>query len=563
VSSVDELIEDFADLDEHDAVQVLDEIGRELPRGADSLYQDDKLVPGCQSRVWMELSFSDATPPRLEMKADSDAIVVKGLVYVVLQIFEGLTAEEVLDVDYSKIFDAMGLGRLITPQRKNGLHAMVQTVRNFAGAVAGIEPTAPERPRPTSEPPAVRRSLDHIVDEFPILKRPLPSGLRPVFLDSGASAQKPKVVIEQEREVEEQYYANAFRGKYYFGQRVDDGIEGTRDRVAAFVGAKRSEEIVFTPGTTASINLVAFGWAAKHLKPGDEIVITELEHHANFVPWQVVAQRTGAQLKIVPVNDQGELDTQAMQATIGPNTKLVAICSMSNVTGAINPVRNICEWAHQQGAVVLVDAAQSVPHSATDVSTDEIDFLAFSGHKLYGPSGVGVLYGRHELLDELDPVNYGGHMIETVGRERSTYAAPPAKFEAGTPPIVPIIGLGAAVEFVQSIGFEAIEQRERELITAAHRGLNRIEGLTLHGPPAERKGAIASFSIAGVSTEDLAFRLDQHGIFTRHGHHCAMVLHERLGVAATTRASFGLYNTTEDVDALCTAVEKAVDDILG
>ncbi|NNE01340.1 MAG: cysteine desulfurase [Pirellulaceae bacterium] len=407
------------------------------------------------------------------------------------------------------------------------------------------------------------RSIENIAREFPILMRPLPSGQRPVFLDSGASAQKPQFVIDKQCEVEQQYYANAFRGRYYFGQRVDDEIESTRAHVASLIGAERTDEIVFTSGTTMSINMVARSWGHKFVQSGDEIVITEMEHHANFVPWQILAKERNATLRIWPITDDGQLDPSQLDSIINDKTAIVAICSMSNVLGTLNPVDQICQRAHQCGAVVLVDAAQSVPHMVSDVAKQNIDFLTFSGHKLYGPTGVGVLYGRAELLEAMDPFLYGGHMISRVRRESSTWAQPPAKFESGTMPIVQIIGLGAAIDFVRSVGFDAISKHEHRLVAAIHDRLSRIDGLTIYGPDLDKKGAIVSFSIDGVSTEDLAIRLDQRGVFTRHGHHCAMVLHERLGVAATTRASLGMYNTMADVDELADAIDEGVKEIRG
>lgn len=561
MNTVEDLIEEFEDLDEREACQVLDELGRELPKLPDSVYVKENLVPGCQSRVWIVCQLSGGPPRTLEIQADSDAIVVKGLVHVLLQMYGGLTPEEVLNLDYEKVFESLGLARLITPQRKNGLFSMVQTIRRFAAEQSGAESAEPAA-KPLPDAPAVpARPIEGIVDEFPILRRPLPDGNRPVFLDSGASSQKPRQVIDKEREVEEEYYANAFRGRYYFGQRIDDEIESARLAVARLVGATRREEIAFTAGTTLSLNMVAFGWGREHVRAGDEIVITEMEHHANYVPWQVLAKETGARLRVVPVTDQGRLDMDAMREAIGPRTAMVAVCSMSNVLGTINPIRSICEMAHQHEAVVVVDAAQSVPHAATDVIADGVDFLAFSGHKVYGPSGVGVLYGRHELLQRMNPLIYGGHMIREVHRQESSWAQPPAKFEAGTMPIVQIIGLGAAIEFIESIGFDAIESVERKLLVEAQTRLVEIDGLRILGPPVDEKGAIVSFAIDGVATEDLAIRLDRRGVFTRHGHHCAMVLHERFGVPATTRASFGLYNTSDDVDTLVDAVSEAVHEL--
>lgn len=563
VNAVDDLIEEFEDLDEHEACQVLDELGRSLPEIPESVYSDENLVPGCQSRVWMVCGLSEEEPKRLTIQADSDAIIVKGLVSVLLEIYVGQTPAEAIEIDYATIFEKLGLGRLITPQRKNGLFSMVKTVRQFAADQLGQTsiPTLAPSVAVKAEAPVPTRSIESIAKEFPILQRPLPGGKRPVFLDSGASSQKPHCVIEKERECEEEYYANAFRGRYYFGQRVDDEIESSRQKVASLIGAAGSDEVAFTAGTTLSLNMIAFGWGRKRLSPGDEIVITEMEHHANYVPWQQLAKETGATLRILSINDRYELSMDEVADTLNASTKIVAITSMSNVLGTINPIAEITRAAHDVGAVVVVDAAQSVPHEVTDVATSGADFLVFSGHKVYGPSGVGVLYGKRERLAQMDPIAFGGHMIREVGRTESTWADPPARFEAGTMPIVQIIGLGAAVDFVRSVGFDAIGKLERELTLAAHQQLSEIEGLKIHGPEVSKKGAIVSFSIDGIATEDLAIRLDQHGVFTRHGHHCAMVLHEKLGVAATTRASFGLYNTLEDVNALTTAVREGVADI--
>ncbi len=563
LTAVDELIEEFAHFDEREACQYLDELGRELPKLPPSVYADENLVPGCQSRVWLVNQLSESEPRVLQIMVDSDAFVVKGLAYIVMQMFDARTPREVLDVDYVGIFDRMGLGRLILPQRKNGLYSMVKKIRSFAAESLGEaspDELAPGAKVQVAETP-VTRDIKEVMDEFPILVRPLPSGCRPVFLDSGASAQKPVSVIEKEREVQEQYYANAFRGRYYFGQRVDDEIEATRAKAARLVGTERTDEIVFTSGTTMSINLVAASWGRKFLQPGDEVVITEMEHHANFVPWQAIAKERAHKLNIVTITDKCELDPAEIAAMITPRTAMVAVCSMSNVLGTLNPIEAIAARARECGAKILVDAAQSVPHAHTNVKQWDVDFLTFSGHKLYGPSGVGVLYARRELLDEMDPFLYGGHMIERVGREASTWAEPPAKFEAGTMPIVQIIGLGAAIDFVNSLGFEAIHAHETQLLRATHERLQAIPGLTIYGPAVERKGAIVSFAIDGVSTEDLALRLDDAGICTRHGHHCTMVLHERLGVAATTRASFGVYNRLDDVDALGAAVEQAVREL--
>ena len=559
LNAIEDLIEEFADYDEREACEALDELGRQIPKIPESVYDESNLVPGCQSRVWVENHLRENKT--VEIQADSDAFVVKGLIYIVLEMYRDATPKKILDTDYVQIFDRLGVGKLILPQRKNGLYSLVKTIRHFCAQSLGEEVVeslnhvaVPVFPKPS-------RGIEGVAKEFPVLQRALPTGGLPVFLDSGASAQKPKCMIDKMIEVQNEYYANAFRGKYYFGQRIDDEIEATRSKVASLIGADRTDEVVFTSGTTMSVNLVAQAWGRTFLNPGDEVVITEMEHHANFVPWQVVAKERGCELKIIPINDQCQLDLEALESMINDRTAIVAVSSMSNVLGTINPIQQIVSKAHAHGALVFVDAAQSIPHARTKVADLDVDFLSFSGHKLYGPAGVGVLYGKHSLLSGMNPLMYGGHMIETVGREESTFAEPPAKFEAGTPPIVPIIGLGAAIDFVASIGYEAIHEHERELLAYAHDRLSEIPGLTIYGPDQQNKGAIVSFTIDGISTEDLAMKLDDHGVFTRHGHHCAMVLHERLGIPATTRASFGLYNTPEDINALVAAIKSAQETI--
>ena len=418
-------------------------------------------------------------------------------------------------------------------------------------------------PAPLIESPfdveAVRR-------DFPILNRPLEhgrhrKGMVPVFLDSAASAQKPACVIEKEREVEEQYFANAYRGVYYFGARIDEELEASRERVRQLLNAESSSEIVFTSGTTMSINMVARAWGAKFLEAGDEVLITEMEHHANIVPWQMICQERGAKLRWLPLTEDLRLDLSQLDAYLTSKTKLVAVTSMSNVLGTINPVHEIARKAHAVGAKILVDAAQSMPHGPIDVRTvdaGEIDFLALSGHKLFGPTGIGVLYGREELLREMNPFLGGGHMINRVFKDHSEWADPPAKFEAGTIPIVQAIALGAAIDYVEDLGFENIHKYEAALLGYAHEKLESIPGLKIHGPACEFKGPIVSFTIDGVSAEDLANLLDIKGVFVRHGHHCTMPLHDRLGITASVRASFAMYNTRAEIYRLVDAINFAL-----
>lgn len=399
--------------------------------------------------------------------------------------------------------------------------------------------------------------VESVRRDFPILHKPLPKGLPLVFLDSASSAQKPQVVIDRESEVYESFYANAYRGVYRFGALVDEALEASRTAVQKFLNAESRDEIIFASGTTMGLNIVAAGWGRSQLKPGDEILVSELEHHANLVPWQQVARQTGARVRFFPLTEDLQLDLQQLDNVLTERTKVVAVTGMSNVTGTQPPIPELARRAHAVGAVIVVDGAQSVPHEVTDVRAAGIDFLAFSGHKLFGPSGVGILYGRRELLERMEPLLFGGHMISQVTCEGSNWAPPPAKFEAGTLPIAQGIALGSAVEYVQQLGFPAIHAHERALLEYAHQQLAAIPGLRIYGPPVEKKGSIVSFTIDGAHAEDLAQLLNRRGVFVRHGHHCTMPLHAKLNVAATVRASFAMYNTLAEVDTLVAALAFA------
>jgi cysteine desulfurase/selenocysteine lyase len=393
--------------------------------------------------------------------------------------------------------------------------------------------------------------------DFPILARRL-AGDRPlIYLDTAASAQKPLAVIDKIVECYTQYNANVHRGIHQLGDRMTVELESAREKIQRFVGAAHPEEILFTSGTTMSLNLVAYGWARKFVKPGDEILVNEMEHHANLVPWQLAAQAAGASLRFIPLTADGRLNLNALDELLTRRMKLLAVSAMSNVLGTLNPIRDLAARAHAVGAVIVVDGAQSVPHEQTNVVADGIDFLAFSGHKLYGPTGIGVLYAKRDLLDAMDPFITGGHMIREVFRDHATWADPPAKFEAGTSAYVEAVGLGAAVDYVQSVGLPAIRAYEHELLTYAHERLREVRGLTLYGPTPESKGAIASFTVDGVHAHDLSEVLDRAGIAIRAGHHCTMPLHDLLGVAATARASFAFYNTRAEIDALVEGLRAA------
>ncbi len=399
--------------------------------------------------------------------------------------------------------------------------------------------------------------MESIRNDFPILGRPMADGTPLVYLDSASSAQKPRVVIDALSECYETYYANAHRGVYQFGVKIDEALEGARERIARMIGAERPEEVIFTSGTTMSINLVAQAWGRSRLSEGDEVLVNEMEHHANLVPWQQVTRQTGATLRHIPLTDDGRLDLGRLDECLGSRTRLVAVTGMSNVLGTINPIGRLVEAARAVGAVVLVDGAQSVPHAAVDVSNPQVDFLAFSGHKLYGPSGVGVLYGRREWLEQMDPFLFGGNMISEVGLTESSWAELPAKFEAGTLPVAQAIALGTAVDYVDGIGFDEIGRIERALLAEAQQRLSEIPDLLVHGPAVEHKGAIVSFSDQRVHPHDMAELLKRKGVAVRAGHHCTMPLHSRLGVPATTRASFAPYNDSSDIDVLVDGIQYA------
>jgi cysteine desulfurase/selenocysteine lyase len=396
-------------------------------------------------------------------------------------------------------------------------------------------------------------------EDFPILQQTV-HGDRPlVFLDNAASTQRPRQVIDVLRRVYERDYANVHRGIHTLSERATEQYEDAREKVRAFIGAANLREIVFTSGTTAGINLVARSWGEANIKSGDEILLTTMEHHSNLVPWHQLAERTGAVLKHIPITDDGLLILEELDTLLTSRTKMVAVCSVSNVLGTINPVSEIAKRAHAAGALVLVDAAQSVPHVPTNVHELGADFLAFSGHKMLGPTGIGVLYGREELLDAMPPFLGGGSMINRVWPDRFTPAELPAKFEAGTPPIAPAIALGAAIDYLKLIGLDAIARHEHELVRYAYERLQEVDGLRILGPPPEKRAGLISFTLPEPHAHDVAQLLDQQGIAVRAGHHCTWPLHDRLGVTASTRASFYLYNTPAEVDLLAEVVAQIRD----
>ena len=378
------------------------------------------------------------------------------------------------------------------------------------------------------------------------------------YLDSAASTQKPRQVLDALREFYEHSYANVHRGVYRLAERATEAFEGAREKARAFVNASSTREIVFTRNATEALNLVAYAWGLDNLRPGDLVVVTELEHHSNFVPWQYVAQRQGAGFRVIPIDDSGELQLDALERIASEGrVKVVANNLVSNSLGTINPVEKLAAWAHEQGAIMVVDAAQAAPHRPIDVQALGCDFLALSSHKLCGPSGIGVLWGRQELLEGMAPFNLGGEMIRKVTLERTTWNELPHKFEAGTPAIAEAVGFGAALDYISAVGLEAIEQHEHELTAYALGRLGELPWIETYGPPAERRAGIVSFNVEGVHPHDVAQILDWEGVAVRAGHHCTQPLMARLGVAATTRASFYLYTLPEEIDRLVDGLHKA------
>ena len=393
-------------------------------------------------------------------------------------------------------------------------------------------------------------------NDFPILTSDVLDGHPLVFLDNAASTQRPRQVIDAISQVYQRDYANVHRGIHTLSERSTEQYEQAREKVRALLNAEHAREVIFTQGTTASINLVARSWGENNLKPGDEVLTTVMEHHSNLVPWQQVSQQTGAVLRHVPITDDGRLDMAAFDDLLSERTKLVTVVSISNTLGTVNPIAEIVEKAHAVGALVLVDAAQSVPHLTTDVRAWDADFVAFSGHKMLGPSGVGVLYGKEALLEAMPPFLGGGSMINEVRLDGFTSAALPAKFEAGTPPITPAIGMSAAIDYLNAIGpnsegLSAIHQHEQILVKQAYDALSQIDGLRILGPAPEHRAGLVSFAFDRIHAHEFAQVLnDRFGVAVRAGHHCTQPLHKLLGITASTRASFYLYNQPEDIDRL-------------
>ncbi|ANF96251.1 cysteine desulfurase [Paenibacillus bovis] len=391
-----------------------------------------------------------------------------------------------------------------------------------------------------------------IREQFPILHQEV-NGHPLVYLDNAATSQKPRVVLDALRHYYEYDNSNVHRGVHTLGTRATDAYEGAREKIARFINASRSEEIVFTRGTTTALNLVASSYGGPRLQPGDEIVVTPMEHHSNLIPWQQLALRTGATLKYIPLQPDGNIDLADVEKVINDNTKIVSVVYVSNVLGVVNPVKEIAEIAHRHGAIMVVDGAQSTPHMKVDVQDLDCDFYALSSHKMCGPTGFGALYGKRKLLAQMEPIEFGGEMINDVGLYESDWKDAPWRFEGGTPIISGAVGLGAAIDFLSEIGMDKIEAHEAHLANYAMERMSQIEGIKIYGP-AKRKVGIVTFNLEGVHPHDLATVLDTYGVAIRAGHHCCQPLMRWLEASSTARASFYLYNNEQDVDRLIEAL---------
>jgi len=399
--------------------------------------------------------------------------------------------------------------------------------------------------------------VEKIRKDFPVLSQTV-NGKPLVYLDNSASSQVPQLVIDRGSKYLAEEHSNIHRGVHYLSQHATTAYEAAREKIKRFINAKEAKECIFVRGTTEGINLVAFSYGRKFIGEGDEIVISQMEHHSNIIPWQQVAEEKGAKIRVIPMNERGELIIDEYENMLNERTKIVAVAHVSNSLGTVNPIKEMIATAHKFGVPVMVDAAQSVPHFPVDVQDLDADFFAFSGHKMFGPTGGGVVYGKRELLDKMPPYQTGGGMIRTVSFEKTTFAPIPEKFEAGTPAIAAGIGLGAAVDYINSIDFEAAAAYEHELLEYATQRLSDIQGVKIVGTAAD-KASVLSFTIEGVHPHDIGTILDQEGIAVRAGHHCAQPVMQFFDVPATARASFAFYNTREEIDKLAEAVQKVIE----
>lgn len=555
-----ELEDEFSELETaEERIQFLIEFGQTLPNFPSEYCTEEFRVVGCQSMVWIVPSWNGC---EFHFIASSDAPMVRGLVAVLLSAYSGSDPKAILAFPIESFLERLHLKTFLSPLRSNGLHSMIRRIREYAeskleagGASASTKSIAAPVVQDLGP---IQNRIEEIRADFPILAGKSESGETIAYLDNAASSQRPQVVIDAISDVYLDHYANVHRSGHSWAVETTEKLEASREAVRRYLNAKKTEEIVFTAGTTASVNLIANSWGQANLKAGDEIVLSEMEHHSNIVPWQQLCQRVGCTIRWIPLRPDFTLDFEAFTKLLSAKTKLVALTAVSNVLGTINPVQAFVQEAHRIGAVVVVDAAQAVPHGSLDVQQWDADFVVFSGHKMLASSGVGVCYGKQALLEAMPAWQGGGSMIKAVTFEGFTLADLPHKFEAGTPPIAEIISLKPAIEYLEAIGHSRLIEHERLLASRATDGLRNISGVKVFSPAMEHKCGIVSFAVDGIHGEEVARVLDGRGVAIRVGHHCAMPLHSRLGVSVSCRASFYLYNTLEEADRLVASVAHAV-----
>ena len=558
--STEELQEEFLDLESsEDRIQFLIELGQAWPEFPSEYATEEFRVVGCQSMVWI---VPDWDGQRFRFVASSDAPMVRGLVAVLMSVYSGKTPNEINQYPIESFLEQLHLKSFLSPLRSNGLHSMIRRVKEHAmskqSALEAVHPSVREnRDSPIVDHGRLSDRMDAIRSDFPILAGLNESETTIAYLDNAASSQRPKSVIDSISEVYLEHYANVHRSGHEWAARTTVKLEASRQAVQRFIHASASEEVIFTAGATASVNLVACSWGEENLKAGDEILLSEMEHHSNIVPWQQLCARKGCLIRWIPIRSDFTLDEDAFTQLLSGRTKLVALTAVSNVLGTVLPVERLVAQAHGAGATVLIDAAQAVPHGSIDVQSWNADFVVFSGHKMLASSGVGVCYGKKTILEAMPAWQGGGSMIKSVTFDGFSLADLPHKFEAGSPAIAEIISMKPAVEYLETIGKERLMEHERTLVAKAEEGLRGIPGVRIYSPALEQKSGILSFSVDGIHGEEIARVLDGRGIAIRVGHHCAMPLHTRLGVSVTCRASFYLYNTLEEVDRFVQSVQHA------
>jgi len=541
-------------------IQFLIELGQSLPHFPEEYCTEEYRVVGCQSMVWIVPSWDGAT---YHFSASSDAPMVRGLVAVLMSAYSAKTPTEISAFPIEKVLDGMHLKSFLSPLRSNGLHSMIKRIRAYAeskqsaNSNAGTESASPDRSREDDRGPLLAR-IEKIRNDFPILNQKNQDGLAIAYLDNAASSQRPQSVIDSISRVFSEHYANVHRSGHEWAVKSTEGVEASRESVRRFINAAKTEEVIFTAGVTAAVNLISNAWGNSNVGPGDEILLTEMEHHSNIVPWQQLCQRKGCTIRWVPIRSDYTLDIEQFEKMLSARTKLVSFTAVSNVLGTINPAKQLVQIARRAGATVVVDAAQATPHGAINVRDWDADFVVFSGHKMLASTGVGVCYGKRAILESMPEWQGGGSMIKSVTFDGFTLADLPHKFEAGTPAIAEIISMKPAIEYLESIGHERLMEHERLLADQAMKGLLAIDGVRVFSPTLKLKSGVVSFAVDGIHGEEIARVLDGRGVAIRVGHHCAMPLHTRLGVSVTCRASFYLYNTPDEVTRFVESVAHAV-----